>query len=270
MTVLITLTIAGSDSGPFDLYSNLDGYVSAFESGVSKASLLAGYSSTLVPDFTTTIRVKSNGVCVNYIDIPVITPTTTTTTTLAPLDFEISSSCSGIDGTVTVNLITGGSGIYEIGNATFSSEALALANSSWISALSLSIGVGPATGGSYWMVVRDSIANILAKEIVVNCPTTTTTTTISGLTQASISSTSHPTDACSETLDTGCWISNVGGFPGSEVITTGSIVYTDPGGTILFVGDGNFYHIEIDFSTASTSCQIGASGDVISAIAICP
>jgi hypothetical protein len=85
MTVLITLTIAGSDSGPFDLYSNLDGYISAFESGVSKSSLLSGYSSSLVPDYTSTIRVKSNGVCTNYIDILVDSPiTTTSTTTVAP------------------------------------------------------------------------------------------------------------------------------------------------------------------------------------------
>lgn len=83
MTALITLTTAGSDSGPFDLYSNLDGYVSAFESGVSKSALLAGYYSALVPDYTTIIRVKSNGVCVNYIDI-VISTTTTTTTTIPP------------------------------------------------------------------------------------------------------------------------------------------------------------------------------------------
>lgn len=82
MTVLITLTIAGSDSGPFDLYSNLDGYVSAFETGVSKASLLSGYPSSLVPDFTSVVRVKSNGVCTTYIDIPIVVPTTTTSTTL--------------------------------------------------------------------------------------------------------------------------------------------------------------------------------------------
>jgi hypothetical protein len=81
MTVLITLTVAGSDSGPFDLYSNLDGYTSAFESGVSKASLLAGYSSALVPDFTTTIRIKSVGDCNNYIDIPLYTTTTSSTST---------------------------------------------------------------------------------------------------------------------------------------------------------------------------------------------
>lgn len=83
MTVLITLTIAGTDTGPFNLYSNVDGYVSAFETGVSKAALLAGYSSALVPNGTTIIRIKSTGICVNYIDIP-LTITTTTTTTAPP------------------------------------------------------------------------------------------------------------------------------------------------------------------------------------------
>tara|TARA_R110000868_G_scaffold51606_2_gene163259 strand:+ start:723 stop:1205 length:483 start_codon:yes stop_codon:yes gene_type:complete len=83
MTVLITLTIAGTDSGPFNLYSNIDGYVTAFESGVPKASLLAGYASSVVPDFTTTIRVLSTGTCTNYIDITV-EEITTTTTTIAP------------------------------------------------------------------------------------------------------------------------------------------------------------------------------------------
>jgi hypothetical protein len=77
MTVLITLAIAGTDSGPFDLYSNNDGYTSAFESGVSKAALLAGYPSSLVPDYTVVIRVRSNNeLCTNYVDIPVIEPTT--------------------------------------------------------------------------------------------------------------------------------------------------------------------------------------------------
>ena len=83
MTVYITLTIAGSDSGPFDLYSNLDGFTSAFESGVSKAALLAGYSTALVPDFTTSIRIRSNNsLCTNYIDIFLENTTTTTTTTV--------------------------------------------------------------------------------------------------------------------------------------------------------------------------------------------
>jgi hypothetical protein len=84
MTVLITLTVAGADSGPFNLYSNLDGFTAAFESGVSKASLLAGYPSALVPDYTTTVRVMSAGDCTNYIDI-ILGATTTSTSTSPPL-----------------------------------------------------------------------------------------------------------------------------------------------------------------------------------------
>lgn len=82
MTVLITLTIAGTNTGPFNLYSNLDGYTSAFATGVSRASLIAGYSSAAVPNGTTTIRVSSTGTCTNYIDLAV--GTTTTTTTIVP------------------------------------------------------------------------------------------------------------------------------------------------------------------------------------------
>lgn len=83
MTILITLTIAGTDTGPFNLYSNLDGYTSAFEVGVAKIDLVAGYISGVVPDGTTIIKVVSdNPICTNDIDIP-LTLTTTTTTTIA-------------------------------------------------------------------------------------------------------------------------------------------------------------------------------------------
>jgi hypothetical protein len=83
MTVLITLTTAGSDTGPFNLFSDVGGFTSAFETGVTKASLLAGYASALVPNGTTIIRVMSDGDCVNYIDIPIVL-TTTSSTTVAP------------------------------------------------------------------------------------------------------------------------------------------------------------------------------------------
>ena len=79
MTVIITLTVAGTDTGPFDLYSNTDFYSSAFESGVSKLDLASGYTSNLVPNGTTNIRIKSIGSCIDYVDIPVATTTTTTT-----------------------------------------------------------------------------------------------------------------------------------------------------------------------------------------------
>lgn len=94
MTVVITLTTAGTNTGPFDLYSDVDGFVSAFATGVSRAALLAGYSSSAVPNGTTIIRVKSNGDCQNYIDIPLVSSTTTTTTNpLAPSIVLGSPSC---------------------------------------------------------------------------------------------------------------------------------------------------------------------------------
>jgi hypothetical protein len=82
MTVLITLTLAGSDTGPFNLYSNADGYTTAFETGISRAALVAGYTSTLVPQYTTEVLVRSTGVCDRdlYLDV-VGAPTTTTTST---------------------------------------------------------------------------------------------------------------------------------------------------------------------------------------------
>jgi hypothetical protein len=79
MTVFITLTLAGANVGPFNLYSNLDGYITAFESDVSKDDLTSGYSSNLVPDGTTTIRLLSTGQCTNYFDIVLSESTTTTT-----------------------------------------------------------------------------------------------------------------------------------------------------------------------------------------------
>lgn len=97
--VLITLTAAGSDTGPFDLYSNLDGYTVPFESAIPKLDLEAGYISYLVPDGAMNIRVQSTNVlCENYVDLTINTTTTTTststssttttTTTLAPGEYD--------------------------------------------------------------------------------------------------------------------------------------------------------------------------------------
>jgi len=140
-TVIVTLTSAGSDSGPFNLYSNVDGYTTAFAFSVPKSSLLAGYISVVVPDLTTNIRIMSVGICTNYIDVNVsgitttttsttstttstststttsttttATPTTTTTTTTVAPVFRISitnasTACSGVpDWTGTVNFVGG-------------------------------------------------------------------------------------------------------------------------------------------------------------------
>jgi hypothetical protein len=95
MTVLITLTSAGADAGPFDLYSDTDGYLTPFATGILKATLLSGYTSSAVPDGTTSIRIVSTGTCTNFIYVSVegttttttstSSTTTTTTTTIAPI-----------------------------------------------------------------------------------------------------------------------------------------------------------------------------------------
>ena len=82
MTVLITLTLAGTDVGPFDLYSDADGYTVAFETGISRAALIAGYTSTLVPADSSTILAASTGECARDLYMTIEgAPTTTTTTT---------------------------------------------------------------------------------------------------------------------------------------------------------------------------------------------
>lgn len=93
MTVEFTLTTAGLDTGPFNLYSNLDGFIIPFEVAVSKASLLAGYTSANVPDYTTVVRILSAGTCSNWIDI-VLENTTTSTTTGEPTTSSSTSSTS--------------------------------------------------------------------------------------------------------------------------------------------------------------------------------
>lgn len=102
MTVEIILTTAGSDLGPFDLYSDVDGYTTAFESGISKATLEAGYTSNLVPTGTTIIRVMSVGeFCDNYIDLAVTTTTTTSTSTSTSTTTSTTSTTTSTSSTTT-------------------------------------------------------------------------------------------------------------------------------------------------------------------------
>jgi hypothetical protein len=81
MTLLITLTVADIDTGPFNLYSNVDLYTDPFAELIEKSDLLDGYTSTVVPDGTTSIEVRSvNELCNNFIILTVGATTTTTTT----------------------------------------------------------------------------------------------------------------------------------------------------------------------------------------------
>lgn len=105
MNVIITLTTAGIDTGPFDLYSNVDGYVTPFANNVDKTALVAGYNSSVVPNGTTTIRVKSDGTCTNFVDLAVqgITTTTTTSSSTTTTTTTPSPQCSYDGFTITCN-----------------------------------------------------------------------------------------------------------------------------------------------------------------------
>ena len=71
MTVLITLTAAGADTGPFNLYSDTNSYATPFTSSISRATLVSGFTATGVPDGTTIIRATSTGNCTTSIDLTV-------------------------------------------------------------------------------------------------------------------------------------------------------------------------------------------------------
>jgi hypothetical protein len=73
MTVLLTLTTAGIDSGPFDLIQVQMRIQFLLKQIFLKLYLL--YTSSLVPDFATTIRVVSLGNCLNSTDIVLSTTT---------------------------------------------------------------------------------------------------------------------------------------------------------------------------------------------------
>lgn len=107
ITVSITLTIAGADTGPtFSLYSNVDGYTTAFATGVTKSALQAGYISTAVPDGTTIVRVYSPGTCQTYVDLNVITSTTTTTSTTSTTTTTTTSTPTTTTTTTTAIPVT--------------------------------------------------------------------------------------------------------------------------------------------------------------------
>jgi hypothetical protein len=96
MTVLITVVLPpGGDAGPFNLYSNTDGYVAPFATNISAAALQAGYTALFVPDGTTIIRVQSVGVCTNFVNVQVnVLPTTTSTTSTSTSSTSTTTSTS--------------------------------------------------------------------------------------------------------------------------------------------------------------------------------
>lgn len=69
--IIITLSAAGLGTGPYDIYSNSDGYTTPVATAIPQSILASGYYVT-VPDSATAVRVQSvNSTCSNYVDISI-------------------------------------------------------------------------------------------------------------------------------------------------------------------------------------------------------
>jgi hypothetical protein len=85
------------------------------------------------------------------------------------------------------------------------------------------------------------------------------------LEEALRSSTSNPSDGCGLSLTETCWISGAGD------ISDGDIVYTDALGTTPFVGDGNYYNLQILIYPNSYSLIVDGFGVIDTTLGgICP
>jgi len=147
MTVLITLTTAGSSTGPFSLYSNANSYSTPFETGVSKASLLAGYTSSLVPTSTTVIRVMSTGTCTNYTDISIV-PCTTTTTTSSTSTSTTTTTTTAAPCQQIYLYPTNATACAHLGSLTlFDVDNVLTPTRLWVAG---ECGITPVVGGNQW------------------------------------------------------------------------------------------------------------------------
>ena len=94
MIVFIKLTPPlGTDIGPFMIYSNWDGFTAIYGINISLTSLLNGVSLT-VPDGTTQVKIRCNGLCTNDIIVNVGEPITITSTSTSTSTSTTSSTTS--------------------------------------------------------------------------------------------------------------------------------------------------------------------------------
>ena len=348
--IILTLTTTGTDQGAlFDLYSDVDGFTSTFETSVALASLIAGYTTSLAPDGTDIVRICGQNVkCTNCVDI-ILMYTTTTTTTLTPVGCEETANSGGVGVTeYTLQLdIDGGDLVFDFnaygvpdkfeilhhdakkatsgmtvanagpfdnlyGDPTIPSYAQAIATDQFIgtakavpptreteiftelsktyrangqqliwwaytadNVIEQSYAIVRITGpsGTAWALTR------LCAEVTTTTtttlptttttttavPTTTTTTTITGLDEAQISSTTAVSANCGLTLTDTVYVDTVS--PG--ILTAGDTIYTDAGGTTVFVGNGDYYHIDLDGVGTEYTMRVTTSGVVLDPIVGC-
>jgi len=202
MTVYIQLTVAGTNVGPFNLYSNLD-LVTPFASAVSRTILLGGADYN-VTNGTTSITVISMGVCTNNIVLPIPTTTTTSTT---------STSLSTSTSSTTIFNPPCTAYIYFVD--TYNCDCLQVGYGEIINSETLTIGKWYYLPfGNHKILVTgfsscDFVPNTFILDssqqnncVDVICPSTTSTTTSSTTTNLLTSSTTTTTTSISITTST--------------------------------------------------------------------
>jgi hypothetical protein len=101
--IQISLVIpVGSQVGPFDLYSDVDGYTTPFETGIAASEFVSPGYITTPPDGTDYVKVQSNGAtCKTFIVIKNICQPTTTTTTSSSTSTSTTTSTTTLPPTTT-------------------------------------------------------------------------------------------------------------------------------------------------------------------------
>lgn len=253
MTIYITLTAAGIDLGPFDLYSDVDSYTTAFETGVTRTAVLAGYTSTLAPNGTANIKLVSTGLCTNDLTMAVST-TTTTTTTAAPVykEWQITTIGRSSAALACAEILTS-TKYTDASVVTIDNGAIIYNDITLLNAMSgADLWWSEKLGGE----ISFQMNNLGVVSGVDLCAT---------LPSVTISTTTSITLDCALPIDSTAYISSqVAG-----VLTSGDIMCTDSIGTPM-VGNSDFYTFITFFATTVThTARIGAGGQITS-ITDCP
>lgn len=118
---------------------------------------------------------------------PATTSTTTTTTTVPPVTANISSVCTGVTQTITVDTFGGGTGTYFASTTTYADAASAQAGPT--QAVSGSISYPNQANGTRYVYVTSTAGQPVVKQGGQTCTTTTTTTTTTTFTTSTTTTT---------------------------------------------------------------------------------
>jgi len=185
ISVTITLNTVVGTPGPFSLYSDTDSYTTPFVTGVSLVSLQGGYGTSLVPDETISIKIKSTGGCSYEITKSIsslpVTPTPTPTSNessflISGLRMNITSGWDACQ--LTMNNVGSSSSVYGNGTTICNSTTITTSGmgSDWIDtnySLYDTFYISYKTGGNYYSALyqKTSSSGATKMESCVNCTT---------------------------------------------------------------------------------------------------